>query len=221
MPYGPDAVEGRPQVRHHRITALPGSVWPPKPTLGACPLSAVSPVQNGPCKKTHCLLPTKRATAAPVFAGCVQALLPQLSALGKTPTAPARDIPRRCSCRHSPTAMVRCALLCAVALAAAACVAGVSDDGGAPTKAPNVHLSKATRGMPQPWMAPPHLRRRAQVSPTGAVTFNGGRVMTEAVNVYYIWYGNWTGDTTTTILPELTASLGTCGRRRGTTWNVS
>jgi phosphate-induced protein 1 len=49
--------------------------------------------------------------------------------------------------------------------------------------------------------------------PSGGATnngifFHGGPVMLGTVNVYYIWYGNWSGNTATTILPDLASSIG-------------
>jgi hypothetical protein len=51
-------------------------------------------------------------------------------------------------------------------------------------------------------------------SPTGyGITYHGGPVMTgvgtsPSVNVYYIWYGNWSGNSATTILTNLAQSIG-------------
>ena len=39
------------------------------------------------------------------------------------------------------------------------------------------------------------------------VLYHGGRVLTEPVNVYFIWYGDWRGNTATTILPAFVAAL--------------
>jgi hypothetical protein len=45
---------------------------------------------------------------------------------------------------------------------------------------------------------------------TGQILYHGGKVMTVAtgVNVYIIWYGNWAGNTATTIVPEFLSHLG-------------
>jgi len=43
---------------------------------------------------------------------------------------------------------------------------------------------------------------------TVAISYHGGPVMTGTVNIHYIWYGNWSGNTATTILPALASSLG-------------
>jgi hypothetical protein len=56
------------------------------------------------------------------------------------------------------------------------------------------------------------------VAATGSIVYHGGPVMTNAAgtNVYVIWYGNWTGNTATTIVPEFLSHLG------GTPhWNIN
>lgn len=40
------------------------------------------------------------------------------------------------------------------------------------------------------------------------VTYHNGRVMTGTTNVYFIWYGDWNGNSALQILPELIATLG-------------
>ena len=40
------------------------------------------------------------------------------------------------------------------------------------------------------------------------MVYHGGPVMLGTVNVYYIWYGNWAGNTATTILTNLASSIG-------------
>ena len=49
--------------------------------------------------------------------------------------------------------------------------------------------------------------------PTGNLTqagikYHGGPVMLGTVNAYVIWYGNWSGNTATTILPSFLSSIG-------------
>jgi Phosphate-induced protein 1 conserved region len=39
------------------------------------------------------------------------------------------------------------------------------------------------------------------------IEYHGGPVMLNAHNVYFIWYGNWTGNTATTILPAFISGL--------------
>jgi hypothetical protein len=40
------------------------------------------------------------------------------------------------------------------------------------------------------------------------ILYHGGPVMLGTVNVYYVWYGNWTGNSATTILTDLAGSIG-------------
>jgi hypothetical protein len=53
-----------------------------------------------------------------------------------------------------------------------------------------------------------HRARRppARISGNG-IYYHGGAVMPSA-NVYYIWYGNWSGNTATTILPDMASHIG-------------
>jgi hypothetical protein len=48
---------------------------------------------------------------------------------------------------------------------------------------------------------------------TGAngINYHGGPVMLGTVNIYYIWYGNWAGNSATTILPDLVGDLNGSG----------
>jgi hypothetical protein len=45
---------------------------------------------------------------------------------------------------------------------------------------------------------------------TNGISYHGGPVMTNAngVNIYYIWYGNWSGNTAPTILTDLGNAIG-------------
>lgn len=54
---------------------------------------------------------------------------------------------------------------------------------------------------------------RGEAKPGGAVksngiTYHGGPLVLGTANVYYIWYGNWSGNTATTILPFLASNIG-------------
>jgi hypothetical protein len=40
------------------------------------------------------------------------------------------------------------------------------------------------------------------------INYHGGPVMLGTVNVYYIWYGNWSGNTATSILEDLATNIG-------------
>lgn len=40
------------------------------------------------------------------------------------------------------------------------------------------------------------------------IRYHGGPVMLNTVNIYYIWYGNWAGNTATSILTDLASNIG-------------
>jgi hypothetical protein len=42
----------------------------------------------------------------------------------------------------------------------------------------------------------------------GGIQYHGGPVMTGTNHIYYIWYGNWSGNSATTILDALASTLG-------------
>ena len=43
---------------------------------------------------------------------------------------------------------------------------------------------------------------------SNGINYHGGPVMLGTVNVYYIWYGNWSGNSATTILTDFAKSIG-------------
>src|SRR5512141_237750 len=43
---------------------------------------------------------------------------------------------------------------------------------------------------------------------TNGISYHGGPVMVSPVNVYYIWYGNWSGNSATSILTDLAGNIG-------------
>jgi Phosphate-induced protein 1 conserved region len=43
---------------------------------------------------------------------------------------------------------------------------------------------------------------------TNGIFYHGGPLILGTTNVYYIWYGNWSGNTATTILKDLVSSIG-------------
>jgi hypothetical protein len=48
-----------------------------------------------------------------------------------------------------------------------------------------------------------------QAGKTGnGISYHGGPVMVNGVTVYYIWYGNWSGNSATTILTDLAQNIG-------------
>jgi hypothetical protein len=49
---------------------------------------------------------------------------------------------------------------------------------------------------------------QAKIGGGNGISYHGGPVMAAAKNVYYIWYGNWSGNTASTILTDLMNNLG-------------
>ncbi|MGZ3457009.1 MAG: hypothetical protein ACXU86_00730 [Archangium sp.] len=43
---------------------------------------------------------------------------------------------------------------------------------------------------------------------TNGIAYHSGPIITATPNVYYIWYGNWSGNTATTILTDLASNIG-------------
>src|SRR5262249_52842854 len=43
---------------------------------------------------------------------------------------------------------------------------------------------------------------------SNGISYHGGPVMLGTVNLYYIWYGNWAGNSATTILTDLAKNIG-------------
>src|SRR6266568_5065875 len=54
---------------------------------------------------------------------------------------------------------------------------------------------------------PGHANPNAKPSTSG-INYHGGPLMLGTTNVYYIWYGNWTGNSATTILNDLASNIG-------------
>lgn len=54
---------------------------------------------------------------------------------------------------------------------------------------------------------PPRPPRTETVTTGNGINYNGGPVMHGPHNIYLIWYGNWTNDTATTILPSFISGL--------------
>ena len=46
---------------------------------------------------------------------------------------------------------------------------------------------------------------------TSGIVYHGGPILRGTTNIYYIWYGNWSGNTATTILTDLASSIGGSG----------
>jgi hypothetical protein len=43
---------------------------------------------------------------------------------------------------------------------------------------------------------------------SNGIVYHGGPLILGTTNVYYIWYGNWSGNSATTILPDLAGTMG-------------
>jgi hypothetical protein len=48
---------------------------------------------------------------------------------------------------------------------------------------------------------------KGQLRTNNGIYYHGGPVMLGTVNVYYIWYGNWSGNSATALLPTLVSDL--------------
>lgn len=54
-----------------------------------------------------------------------------------------------------------------------------------------------------------HVKTAASASAaTVPITYHGGPVMVGPINVYYIWYGNWSGNTAKAILTDFASNIG-------------
>jgi hypothetical protein len=90
-------------------------------------------------------------------------------------------------------------------LAMAACVADTGDEGDDESAAATDVAPQAEGKSIMPV--------KGYAKPTGSATSNGisyhgGSVMTSGVNLYFIWYGNWSGNSATSILTTLAQNIG-------------
>src|SRR5713226_183049 len=53
-----------------------------------------------------------------------------------------------------------------------------------------------------------HAKAAAGGGGGSAMVYRGGPLILDTVNVYYIWYGNWSGNSATTILTDLASNIG-------------
>ena len=105
----------------------------------------------------------------------------------------------------------RCALISVVAASVVVftAIANATPRETAPPERGHVisHVDMSTHGH-NPSGVPGRSAHRAPRGQTSnGISYHGGPVFTSAVNVYLIWYGNWSGDTATTILPKLVTGL--------------
>src|SRR5258708_25974873 len=66
------------------------------------------------------------------------------------------------------------------------------------------------RAYPAPPRVNPSAKAPGQAgkTPSNGIFYHGGPVIVGTVNAYYIWYGNWSGNSASTILESLAASIG-------------
>jgi len=74
----------------------------------------------------------------------------------------------------------------------------------------NVHELKPTHKFDLSKGGVPDAKVSGNAKPgsTNGISFHGGPVMTATTNVYYIWYGNWVGNSAITILTDLANAIG-------------
>jgi hypothetical protein len=72
---------------------------------------------------------------------------------------------------------------------------------------PHEHWIKGREGTAHALVAPDAPIGQSPPSDSNGITPHGGPVMS-SINVYYIWYGNWAGNTAQTILTDLASSIG-------------
>ncbi len=53
-----------------------------------------------------------------------------------------------------------------------------------------------------------HYAKSHQQSHVSSISYHGGPLILGTTNLYYIWYGNWSGNSATTILPDFAGHLG-------------
>jgi hypothetical protein len=65
------------------------------------------------------------------------------------------------------------------------------------------------RAYPAPPRADPNGNASGKAGPNNnGIFYHGGPLILGGTNVYYIWYGNWSGNTATTILTDLATNIG-------------
>jgi hypothetical protein len=90
-------------------------------------------------------------------------------------------------------------------LALTACVADTGDEGGDDSLAADVAPAGNKSIMPTKGAAKSGGTASAK---SNGISYHNGPVMTSPINVYYIWYGNWSGNTAVSILEDLAKNIG-------------
>jgi hypothetical protein len=100
-------------------------------------------------------------------------------------------------------------------LLGAGCMAGSPDEGdeevGVSEAAPSTDIAPDGKGS----VTKDQAEHRAKQAGYG-ISYHGGPVMLGTVNAYFIWYGNWSGNSATTILTDFASSLG-----GSSWWNIN
>lgn len=91
-------------------------------------------------------------------------------------------------------------LIGAVATAGAAPRETVPPSAGAPAHVETPVRGRTTEGVPA-------AARTSTGKTSNGISYHGGPVMNNGVNAYVIWYGNWAGNTATSIIPDLLTGL--------------
>jgi hypothetical protein len=55
---------------------------------------------------------------------------------------------------------------------------------------------------------PPEAAGKAKPTGNNGIVYHGGPLILGGTNVYYIWYGNWSGNSATTVLTDLAGNIG-------------
>jgi hypothetical protein len=92
------------------------------------------------------------------------------------------------------------AAVCAVALSTTAAFAAPKET--APPSAQHALRNGTSHGVPGAHTSGGSTRS------TNGISYHGGPLLTSGPRVYVIWYGSWSGDTATTILPTLLGNIG-------------
>ena len=86
---------------------------------------------------------------------------------------------------------------------------GQEQTGGTQSAFANVDVRPTGKGMTQQAAKTPEGQGR--IKPGGGangISYHNGPIMTGTPNIYYIWYGNWAGNSATTILTSFAQNLG-------------
>jgi len=107
---------------------------------------------------------------------------------------------------------MRRSAVCSLALAALVATSALSAH-AAKVKVPGEEEELVPTGKGWGERAAPGQAHHKAVKPGGSngISYHGGPVLLGTPKAYYIWYGGWSGNTATTILPDLAQSIGGSG----------